>query len=464
MFAALLSAALLAQAAPVPATATNPVAARLAGAALTERGAYQIARHLADNVGARLAGSKQAERAVIWAEAAMKRAGLQRVRREPLTVRTWERGPLSAVLRADPAVAGSVDQKLAALALGGSVPTPPAGVEADVIEVTSMEELTALGERARGQIVFMNRPVVQTRDGSSYGAVSAVRYKAPPEAARLGAVAFLFRSAGTGYHRQPHTGVTQPGTASAPTIPSAALALEDCDRLSRRLAGGGKARVQLRLEAKELPPSPSFNVVGEVPGSTRKDEIVLLGAHLDSWDVGQGALDDAAGVGIALDTARLLAGMRPARTLRVVLFMSEEVDGAGAKGYAAAHKAELSRHVAALEADSGDGMVYGYGVTSGESAVALVRKWVTPLGALVPVEVRVVKGGGADTKPLQAAGVPIIELGQDFSRYFDWHHTEGDTADKLDPASISQAAAAYANLTWALVSAPEVLPRTAPTP
>jgi Iap family predicted aminopeptidase len=465
MFAVLVSAAVLVQAQALPAPPASPhlTAARIAGGALLERGSARFARHLADHVGARLAGSKQAEQAVVWAEAAMKRAGLQRVRREPVTVRAWERGPITAILRADPDTAGSVDQKLAVLALGGSVATAAGGVEADVVEVTSLEQLKALGERARGQIIFFNRPVAQSRDGSTYGEVSGLRYKAPPEAARLGAVAFLFRSAGTGYHRLPHTGITQLGNAANPSVPAAALALEDAERLSRRLSGG-KARVFLRLEAKELPPAPSFNVVGELPGSTRKDEIVLLGAHLDSWDVGQGALDDGAGVGIALDTARLLAGTRPARTLRLVMFMSEEVDGAGAKGYAAAHKAELSRHVAALEADAGDGAPYGYGVTSGEAGVALVKKWVAPLSALVPVDVRVVKAGGADTRPLQAAGVPVLEVAQDMSKYFDWHHTEGDTSDKIDDATIALATAAFANLTWSLLSAPELLPRTAPAP
>jgi carboxypeptidase Q len=472
MYAVLLS-AVLAQAGSVPAAAVLPsspaspasaAVAHIAGAALLERGAFHFARNLADNVGARLSGSKQAERAVIWAEAAMKRAGLHNIRREPVTVRAWTRGPVAVLLRADPAVPGSVDQKLVVIALGGSVATPAAGVEADVIEVGSMEQLTALGNRARGQIVFMNTKVAVSRDGSSYGAASTVRWKGPPEAARLGAVAFLFRSAGTGYHRLPHTGVTQPGSAASPTIPAVALSLEDADHLARRLASGAKARVLVQLESKELPPTPSFNVVGEVPGTSRKDEIVLIGAHLDSWDVGTGAIDDAAGVGIALDTARLIAGHKPARTLRVVLFMSEEVDGSGAKAYAATHKAELPRHVAAMEADSGDGAPYAYGVTSGDSGVALVKKWIAPLRALAPTEVRVVKAGGADTRPLQNAGVPIVDVLQDMSRYFDWHHTEGDTSDKIDPDDLSRATAAFANLTWALVTAPEVLARTAPVP
>ncbi|HEY0706758.1 MAG TPA: M28 family peptidase, partial [Polyangia bacterium] len=293
----------------------NEVAARLVGAALLERGSYEFARSLCDDVGARQGGTAQALRAVAWAEAAMKRAGLQKIKREPLQTRHWERGDCRAVLRGDGRSVGAGDQPLAVLALGGSVATPPEGIEAEVVEARSLQEIAALGARARGAFVFANVEMKANADPSGYGAAATMRWRGPSEAARVGAVGFLFRSAGSGRHRLPHTGGLG-YQADAPKIPAAALAAEDADLLQRRLAAGGKVKVHLKLDARDRGLVPSFNVVGEIPGSTRKNEIVLIGAHLDSWDVGQGALDDAAGCAMALDTARLFSTLRlvPKRT------------------------------------------------------------------------------------------------------------------------------------------------------
>jgi carboxypeptidase Q len=450
--------------APTPSSAPSaPPAAEpdLVGAALQERGSYEFARGLADDVGARQAGSPASLRAVIWAEAAMKRAGLTAVHREPVQVRRWVRGAIAATLRADPSAAGGSDLPLTALALGGSVATPPAGIEGEVIGVETLEEIAALGARGRGAIVFVNTVMKTEPDGSGYGPVSALRRKGPAAAGRVGARAFLIRSAGTGHHGLAHTGATQyePG---APKIPAAALSAEDADLLARRLARPSPPRVHLLLQAQDLGQVPSFNVVGEVPSSGKgndSDEIVLLGAHLDSWDVGRGALDDAAGVAIALDSARLLARLRSGllRRVRVVLFMSEEMDGAGALAYAKAHEAELSRHVAAIEADSGDGPPRRFGVVAGGINESLVRQWVQPLGAVMPTAVHVIEHGGADLGPLQKAGVPVLDIGQDHTRYFDWHHTTGDTFDKIDPRDLGLATAAFMHLTRSLASAPQRL-------
>jgi carboxypeptidase Q len=455
------------------------VAARIVGASLLQRGSYAFARSLCDDVGARQTGTAQALRAVAWAEAAMKRAGLQRVKREPVQVRHWERGAISLVLRGggDAAVAAkpsgalpakpalAADQTLAALALGGSVATPAEGIEADVVEVQTFAEIAALGPRAQGAFVFANFAMKADADPKGYGTAATLRWRGPSEAAKVGAAGFLFRSAGSGYHRLPHAGALS-YQAGAPKIPAVALAAEDAELLHRRLTVGGKVRVHLKLEAFDRGLVPSFNVVGEIPGTSRKNEIVLLGAHLDSWDVGQGALDDAAGCAIALDTARLFTSLKlaPKRTVRVVLFMSEELDGAGARAYAEAHKDEIFSHVAALEADQGDGRPRYYGVTSGTTAVPIVKEWVTPLSALVPVDVRVVNQGGADLQPLRRAGVPVLEVMQDFSKYFEWHHTAGDTFDKIDADDLAIATATFANLTWAAASSSTLLPRGAPEP
>jgi hypothetical protein len=445
-------------------TSSGDTPARVVGAALLERGAYQFAVGLSDGVGARLAGSPEAERAVAWAMDAMKRAGLQRVRKEPVQVRRWVRGPASAVLRADGSP-GAGDQPLAVLALGGSVATPADGLEAEVVEAISLEEIAALGEKARGRIVLINREMQPEGDSPGYGPVSGLRWRGPSAAARVGALALLIRSAGSGRHRQAHTGGTHYADG-VPAIPAAALAAEDAELIHRRLAARGSARVRLALEARELGKAPSFNVLGELPGGASKDEIVLIGAHLDSWDVGRGALDDAAGCGIVLDTARILSTLRPGlrRTLRVVLFMSEELDGAGSAAYAAAHAPELGRHVAAMEADFGDGRPRRYSVSGGPDAVALVKRWVTPLAALAPPDVRASDSGGADVEPLRKRGVPLLDIAQDPAAYFDWHHTAGDTVDKLDPLNLGLATAAFAHLTWALATAPERLPRPAPLP
>jgi carboxypeptidase Q len=251
-----------------------------------------------------------------------------------------------------------------------------------------------------------------------------------------------------------------------PRIPTAALAAEDADLVHRLLAAGGPVKLRLRLTAKAGPDAVGWNVVGELRGRGKPEEIVVIGCHLDSWDVGTGALDDAAGCGIALDSARVMValGLRPRRTVRVVLFANEEMGTAGARGYAEAHKAELPRHVAAMEADSGAGRPTGYYVAAAEPALATVRKWVQPLGHLVPVDVRSSSRVGTDVNPLVEQGVPGLAVAQDQSAYFDWHHTSGDTLDKVDPLEIALVTATFASLTWSLADSPERLPGPLATP
>jgi hypothetical protein len=440
----------------VAAAAETPQA-KIAGAALQGGGAHELARQLADGVGARISGSPAMERATVWGETTMKKIGLTKVRREPVTVRTWLRGEESAALTAP------VAQPLVISTLGGSVGTPPEGLEAEVVETDSLENLAKLGARAAGKIVLVNRPMPRTRDFQGYGEVAPIRARAASEAAKLGAVAALVRSAGTGYHRLAHTGAMR-YFDGAPRIPTAALTAEDADLIHRLLAAGGPVKLRLRLTARAGGTATDHNVVGELRGRGKADEIVVIGCHLDSWDVGTGALDDAAGCGIALDTVRVMVslGLRPRRTVRVVLFANEEMGTAGARGYAEAHRDEVAKHVAALEADAGAGRPLGYYVAAGEAALPVVRRWMQPLGHLVPVDVRSSTHVGTDINPLVELGVPGLAIAQDQSEYFDWHHTAGDTADKIDPQQIALVTAAFASLTWALADSPGRLPAAAP--
>jgi hypothetical protein len=343
-----------------------------------------------------------------------------------------------------------VPVRLSLCALGGSVGTPADGVEADVVEAQSLEDVDALGAKAKGRIVFVWKVMERRSDGSGYAATVPIRSAAAWRAARLGAVGALIRSVATSNARLPHTGSLryEPGV---PRIPAAALAVPDADLLHRLLAGGKTVRVRFALSARTLPDATSANVVGEIPGREKPDEIVVLGGHLDSWDLGQGAVDDAAGIGIAIEAARLVGQLprRPRRTLRVVAFANEENGLAGARAYAKTHAAELPAHVAAIECDGGAGRVSGFGWTAGPSAaeaLAAVADILKPFG----VGNLKKGGGGADVGALRVAGVPLFSPIQDFSRYFDVHHSADDTFDKIDRDEMNTGVATVAALAYAL--------------
>lgn len=402
--------------------------------------ALTITTSLCDEVGPRLAGSAGDAKAVAWGLATMQRLGLEHVRAEPVTVQAWVRGEERA------AIVSPVQQRLVVTALGGSVATPDEGLEAEVLEVTSFEALDALGEgAAAGRILFVNIPLFRTEDGSGYGKTARVRGKAGHQGAKAGAVASLIRSVGTDHDRLPHTGGQ--GLAEPPPIPAGALSVPDAELL-HRLLSKGPVRLHLTLTPRRAGPAQSANVVGEVVGRERPDEVVLLGAHLDSWDLGTGAHDDGAGVGIVLDVARQLLALpqRPRRTVRVVLYANEENGLAGGVGYGQAHAAD--HHVVALESDAGGDRplaVTFHGPDALAQDVKRWNPWLLPVGVHVSSEDA---HGGADISVLRAAGVPVLDVEQDMSRYFDWHHSANDTVDKLDPAQLSQAARAYASVTW----------------
>jgi hypothetical protein len=444
----LLLAALAGAAAAPPADAPS----RLVAAALAGR-SYDRAAELADGIGPRLSGSAGAAAAVEWALRRFREDDLD-ARLESVRVPHWVRGDERAeVIEAQGAVA---PMRLAVTALGNGPGTPAAGVAGEVIEARSLEEVRALGERVRGRIVLFQHDM--DAHLARYGDVVGLRGSGPAEAAKAGAVAALVRSLATASLRTPHTGYTRTDGAA---IPAAAVATEDADLL-HRLLGRGPVTVRLVLGCGLATPPEveSANVVAELRGRERPEEVVLVGAHLDSWDLGTGAADDAAGVAMVMETMRLLRalGGAPRRTVRAVLFMNEENGLAGARAYAERHGSELPRHVAAMEADAGGGRPTGYATNSGPAGEAMLRALAAPLMGL-DVD-RVAFGeGGADLSPLGVARVPTVAVAQDTSRYFDVHHSAADTLDKLSAADLARATAAFAAMAFALAESESTLPR-----
>lgn len=439
---------------PAPAGSTPEAVAQIVGGALSDGVAYGRLSELTDAVGPRLSGTAGAAAAVQWALKRFAEDGLE-AHLEKVSVNHWERGEEQAELLASPSAAAA---RLAVTALGGSVGTPDGGLTAEVVEVGSFDELRALGQRARGKIVLFQH-TMSTPAG--YGEFAVFRHRGASEAAQMGAAAALVRSLATASFRSPHTGAMT-YAAGIPKIPPAAVSTEDAELLHRLLARG-PVRVRLVLGCKQFPAAESANVVAEVRGRERPEEVVLLGAHLDSWDLAQGAVDDGAGVAVVMEAGRLLARLKtkPRRTVRVVLFMNEENGLDGAKAYAKAHEAEGSRHVAALEADSGAGRPLGVALRAGEGAAALIAPWLSPLAALDAAQIVEGGEGGADLSPLSFALVPIVSVRQDNSRYFDWHHSAADTLDKVKPTELAQVAAAVGWVAYALAEMPRPLPRPA---
>lgn len=414
--------------------------------------AYTLLQHLTDRIGPRLAGSDGAARAVEWSRQTLSQMGV-RAWTEPVSVPHWVRG-----LESGEIVSPST-QRLALTALGGSPPTPEGGVTADVVEVASLDALAALPESAvKGRIVFFNHAM---STAEQYGPTSPLRTRGPAAAAKRGAAAVLVRSLSTLDARLPHTGATQ-FEEKAPQVPAAAVAAEDAALLHRLLAAGQPVRVHVLLTCRDLGRVDSANVLAELPGRERPDEVVLIGAHLDSWDLGTGAIDDGAGVVHVMETLRLLKalGLTPRRTVRGVLFMNEEHGLDGARAYAQAHAAELGRHVAAMESDSGGGRPAGVSARLGKDGLARLSEDLALTAPLGPPTVSE-GGGGADLLPLQAAGVPELGLRHDSRAYFHWHHSAADTLDKVDPAELAAGAARMAILAYVLADRPDPLPRPA---
>ena len=430
-------------------------AARIIAAARADRAAYAKLVHLADRIGNRLAGSAALDRAIAWAAQAMKDDGHE-VRTEPVTVPHWVRGAERASITAP------IERSLAVLGLGGSVATPKGGLAAPVVVVRSWDELDRQPERLKGAIVLYDvaLPAWDEEKGSGYGDVSRFRSRGPSRAAQLGAAGVLMRSITAHSLRTPHTGALHSDPA-LPKIPAAAVTVEDA-QLIARLAAQGPVTVRMQLEAQQLPDAPSANVIGELRGRERPDEVVVIGAHIDSWDVGQGAHDDGAGCVQVMQAITVLRqlGLTPRRTIRVVLFTNEENGLRGARAYAEAHQAELGRTVLAVEADSGGFSPRGFSVEVKPEVAPRILPRVAQIAALLgPVgPIKVTAGhSGADLIPLIPAGVPGVGLVTDGRRYFDYHHTEADTIDKVDPAQLADGVAALAVLAYVAADLPDRL-------
>jgi carboxypeptidase Q len=430
-------------------------AARIVEASLMQDRAHARLRHLCDRIGPRLSGSRGLDAAVAWAAAELEADGF-RVAREKVLVPKWVRGRESAVATAP------VERALVGLGLGNSVGTPPGGIDAEVVVARDFDALAALGDRVRGRIVLFNRPMpaYDPERGAGYGEAVAYRTQGPSRAAKLGAVAVLVRSVTATSLRTPHTGMLA-YDAEVPRVPAMAVTVEDAEWIARCDSAGETVRVRLTMDARFEPDVPSANVVADLVGAERPDEIVLVGAHLDSWDVGHGAHDDGANCVAVMEALAVLRrlGLRPRRTIRAVLYTNEENGLRGALGYATQHQAELARHVAAIEADAGCTRPLGFTTPAAEGSPRQARfrqrmsDLLTLLGPLGASRLRD-GGGGADIGVLASAGVPQLGLDVDGRAYFDVHHTEADTFDKVAKDDLDRVVAVLAVTAFVLADAP----------
>ncbi len=438
-------------------TQTSPDAAPNHAASIIEHAllaptAHALLTELCDDIGARPAGSEALERAVQWADTRLREAG-HVVRVDPVMVSAWTRGQASLSMLT-PRL-----RNLEVLAIGHSVPTPREGIEADVVVVRSKEELTKLGDTVRDRIVLFEvvmPPYDVEHNDPGYGLVYWSRVHGASLAAKQGARAVLVRSLSANSRSGVHTG-TLYYDPSAPRIPAATISTEDADWITRLTERGKTVRVKLALSPKDDGMKPSANVVAELTGREKPEEVVLIGGHLDSWDVGQGAHDDGAGVVIAMEALNLLRRMNltPRRTIRAVLFTNEEAGGEGGKAYDEKYGAE--RHVAAIETDTGGTRVVGLGVDldddGAEAGVAEKLRSLLPLRRLGAEQI-ILGQAGSDIGPLIKRGVPGIGLVHDLSHYFDIHHTQADTLDKVDKDELQQGVAVMAVLAYTLADMP----------
>src|SRR5579885_2562041 len=408
-------------------------AQKLIAAALADRDGYAKLSFLCDRIGNRLSGSESLERAIEWAAAQMKLDGLVNVVTPAVEVPHWVRGR----------------ERLMMLGLGGAISTPPGGITADVVPVSSFEHLERIGRSGavQGKIVLYNVPY------TNYGATVRYRTAGASQAAKFGAVAALVRSVTPVSLQTPHTGMME-YAADAPKIPCAAVTIEAAAMIQRLTDAGARVRVHLEMDERMLPNAKSANVIGEIRGRERPDEIVLIGGHIDSWDVGQGAQDDGSGVVAAMQAAALIhkLDLRPRRTIRVVLWTNEENGLAGARAYRIWAGESVRRHIAAIEMDGGAETPVGFGVSGSLfSRAAEIGKLLDSIGAGAIMR----GGGGADIAPLMRDGGPGLALRTTGEHYFDWHHTAADTVDKVDPEDLRRCTAAMAVMAYVLADMPD---------
>jgi len=454
---------LAAIAVPVPAAAQaslephRPAAERLIAAALRDSAAYNRLARLVDTFGNRPSGSQSLERAIDWIVAEMKKDGFDNVHTEPVMVTHWVRGAESAVMESPRRV------PLHMLGLGRSIGTKPGGIAARVLVVRDFAELRAKAAQARGRIVVFNFPFSQTAHPFvAYGEAVQYRASGADSAAQFGAVAVLVRSATPHSLQTPHTGGvwSTDSIRKGPQIPAAAITPEDAEMLHRLQRRGETPVVRVTMGARTLPPAKSRNVIAEIRGSERPDEVIVLGGHIDSWDVGQGAMDDAGGCVAAWEALRLIkqSGIRPKRTIRVVLWTAEEVGLDGAFAYRDAHRAELDKHIIAMESDNGVFKPFGILFAGSKEGLEAMRG-VSHLLARAGADSIEVGGPEADVWPLNQLGVPTVAINTDPSRYFWYHHTTADTIDKLDPRDMALCVAVMAVVANTVANMSGTIPR-----
>lgn len=429
--------------------AYQPAADRILAAALADSAAWKRLAELTDRFGNRFSGSQSLEQALDWILAQMKADGLENVHEEPVMIPHWVRGEESAALVEPRRV------KLPMLGLGGSIATPAGGVQAEVLVVNSYEDLEQHAAEARGKIVLFDVPF------TNYGETVQYRTNGATAAAKAGAVASLIRSVASFSMKSPHTGAMryEDGT---PKIPHAAITVEDAAMLHRMQDRGERIVVRLQMSARTLPDVPSRNVMGEIVGSEFPDEVIVMGGHSDSWDVGTGAMDDGGGVVAAWEAIRILKelGLKPRRTIRAVGWVNEENGLRGGNAYRDAHADQLDKHVLAIESDEGVFRPLGFSFSGTDSAYNIIRN-VASLLAGFDADSVALGGGGADIGPIMERGVPGMSPVVDGTRYFWYHHSPADNVDKLDPVDVAKVTAAMAIMAYVIADLPEPLPRAA---
>ncbi|MDZ7791790.1 MAG: M28 family peptidase [Xanthomonadales bacterium] len=421
------------------------VARELREAALAGDGGYEIVADLTTDIGARLAGSEADAKAVEWAVKMFEGMGFDRVWTEPATFPTWHRG----LERTE--IVAPARHELVTLALGFSPATPKGGIEAEVVMFDDLAALQAADEaEVADRIVFIRNRMERTRSGAGYGRAVGARSIGSRVAADKGALALVIRSIGTSNNRFAHTGM-QRFDSDVRLLPAVAISNPDADLLERLMAGDEPVRIQVEVDAETVEAYTSQNVFAEITGAKNPEEIVALGAHLDSWDVGTGAIDDGAGVGIVTEAARLIKNLdrrRPDRSIRVILFAAEEIGLWGGRAWADARKDKIDNYQLVAESDFGAGEIYAISARVADTAwpvIEAIQSELAPLGIELGERGA---NGGPDFYPAAALGVAAVDLEQDGTEYFDYHHTVNDTLDKIDPENLAQNVAAYAVLAW----------------
>lgn len=419
--------------------------------------AFDIVQSLTVEVGPRIAGSQGDKRAVLWGEKKLDQLGFDKIYKQPVRVRNWERG------FADAKVVAPFEQKLVITALGGSIATPENGLRRSVVMFSGLDALKASSKTdVEGKIVFLNTRMRRNKAGKFYRTVVPNRVNGAVQAAKLGAVAVIIRSVGTDNSRFAHTGIMRYDDSIA-KIPAGAISNADADTLETMMISGNEVIVDINMQAKEAGWQTSYNVIGEITGTEKPDEVVLISGHLDSWDEGTGAIDDGAGVAISTAAAKMILDTlgRPKRTIRVVMYAAEEIGLVGARQYVNANKDSLGNIVAAAESDFGAGKIYQIDTRFNPNMQSLAEPLYTTLAELGVAYGNNQSSGGPDVSVLPSHGVPVFALKQDGTYYFDYHHTPNDTLDKISKDDIRQN-----QLVWSLVTAflanANVEPRPAP--